>query len=112
LYGECCTFVFQVCAILWSPNYRELVSGHGYSQNQLTIWKYPAMTRVADLTGHSSRILALAMSPDGTTVASAAADETLCFWKCFEADKTQKTSVSKSKSSSSGKQLDALSRLR
>ena len=39
---------------------------------------------MADLRGHSSRVLHLAMSPDGTTVASAAADETLRFWKVFQ----------------------------
>jgi len=103
----------QVCAILWSPHYRELVSGHGYSQNQLTIWKYPSMTRIADLTGHTARILALAMSPDGSTVASAAADESLRFWKCFEVDKTHKTSVGKTNAKGgSGQQLDSLTRLR
>ncbi|GBP80713.1 Cell division cycle protein 20 homolog [Eumeta japonica] len=67
----------QVCAILWSTNYKELISGHGYANNQLIIWKYPLMTRVAELTGHTARVLHLAMSPDGTTVLSAGADETL-----------------------------------
>lgn len=42
------------------------------------------MKKVADLRGHSSRVLHLALSPDGTTVASAAADETLRFWKVFQ----------------------------
>lgn len=35
------------------------------------------------MTGHTSRVLHLAQSPDGVTVCSAAADETLRFWKCF-----------------------------
>ncbi len=35
------------------------------------------------MTGHMSRVLHLAQSPDGVTVCSAAADETLRFWKCF-----------------------------
>ena len=109
---ECDTSVLQVCAILWSQHHRELISGHGYSQNQLTLWKYPSMTRIADLTGHTSRILALAMSPDGSTVASAAADETLRFWKCFEVDKTQKASAGKTKVKDGSGQLDRLTRLR
>jgi cell division cycle 20, cofactor of APC complex len=42
------------------------------------------MKKITDLRGHTSRVLHLALSPDGTTVASAAADETLRFWKVFE----------------------------
>ncbi|XP_006622956.1 cell division cycle protein 20 homolog isoform X1 [Apis laboriosa] len=80
----------QVCSLLWSTTYKEIVSGHGYAQNQLIIWKYPAMTKVAELTGHSSRVLHLAMSPDGTTILSAGADETLRLWKCFQPDPYKK----------------------
>ena len=75
----------QVCGIVWSTHERELLTAHGFSKNQLTIWKYPSMTKVADLTGHSKRVLHLAMSPDETTVCSASADETLRFWKVFRA---------------------------
>lgn len=74
----------QVCAIQWSHHYKELVSSHGYSQNQLIVWKYPSMQKVAELKGHSSRVLHMAQSPDGKTVASAAGDETLRFWKIFD----------------------------
>jgi cell division cycle protein 20 (cofactor of APC complex) len=42
------------------------------------------MTLQAELTGHASRVLHMAMSPDGTTVVSAAGDETLRFWKVFD----------------------------
>lgn len=42
------------------------------------------MKKIAELRGHTSRVLHLALSPDGTTVASAAADETLRFWKVFQ----------------------------
>ena len=70
-------FLLQVCSIAWSTHYKELISGHGYANNQLVIWKYPVMTRVAELNGHMARVLHLALSPDGTTVLSAGADETL-----------------------------------
>lgn len=86
----------QVCALLWSPEYKEIISGHGYTQNQLAIWKYPGMTKVAELTGHTARVLHMCLSPDGTTVVSAAADETLRLWKCFDVDAATKKNKSKS----------------
>ncbi|KAI3935725.1 hypothetical protein MKX01_032909 [Papaver californicum] len=73
----------QVCSLLWNKNERELLSSHGFTQNQLTLWKYPSMVKIAELTGHTSRVLYTAQSPDGCTVASAAGDETLRFWNVF-----------------------------
>eukprot|EP01089_Gocevia_fonbrunei_P016671 TRINITY_DN5231_c0_g2_i1.p1 TRINITY_DN5231_c0_g2~~TRINITY_DN5231_c0_g2_i1.p1 ORF type:complete len:434 (+),score=71.91 TRINITY_DN5231_c0_g2_i1:164-1465(+) len=74
----------QVCALQWSPVHRELVSSHGYSQNQICIWNYPSMAKLGELHGHTSRVLHMALSPDGTTVASLAGDERLRFWKVWE----------------------------
>ncbi len=51
------------------------------------------------VVGHTSRVLHLAMSPDGQTVVSAAADETLRLWKCFAVDAQKKKSVQKSSTS-------------
>lgn len=73
----------QVCNIAWSKNSDEIVSTHGYSQNQIVVWKYPRMEQVVSLTGHTYRVLYLAMSPDGQTVVTGAGDETLRFWKVF-----------------------------
>lgn len=73
----------QVCALEWSRHAKELVSSHGYCHNQLVLWQYPSMIKVAELTGHTARVLHLAQSPDGHTVVSAAADETLRFWRIF-----------------------------
>nr|CAD1831432.1 unnamed protein product [Ananas comosus var. bracteatus] len=77
-------FIAIVCALEWNRHQKEILSAHGYDQNQLTLWSYPSMSRIADLKGHTSRVLHLSQSPDGTTVVSAAADESICFWKVFE----------------------------
>eukprot|EP01018_Ginkgo_biloba_P016939 Gb_40984 [translate_table: standard] len=80
----------QVCALMWNKHERELLSSHGFSRNQLTLWKYPSMVKIAELTGHTSRVLHLAQSPDGYSVASAAGDETLRFWQAFGAPDVSK----------------------
>jgi cell division cycle protein 20 (cofactor of APC complex) len=104
LTGSCINQVdtgSQVCSLVWSQSEKELLSGHGYSENQLTLWNYPTMTRVAELTGHSQRVLHMALSADGSTVCSAAADETLRFWKIWDHPALKKKSSSSSSSSSS-----------
>jgi len=58
----------QVCNLAWSKTANEFVSTHGFSQNQIVVWKYPSMQQLATLTGHTFRVLYLAMSPDGQTV--------------------------------------------
>ncbi|XP_008777075.1 cell division cycle 20.2, cofactor of APC complex-like [Phoenix dactylifera] len=73
----------QVCALEWNRHHKEILSAHGYSQFQLSLWSYPSMSKIVDLRGHEARVLHLTQSPDGSTVVSAAADESICFWKVF-----------------------------
>ncbi|KAK6158506.1 hypothetical protein DH2020_005820 [Rehmannia glutinosa] len=73
----------QVCSLLWSTHERELLSAHGFNDNQLTLWRYPSMVKIVELYGHTSRVLSMAKSPDGRNVASIAGDETLRFWNVF-----------------------------
>ncbi|CAL9082896.1 unnamed protein product [Musa acuminata var. zebrina] len=80
----------EVCALLWDKNKSELLTSHGFPNNQLTLWNYTSMTRKAELFGHSSRVLYLVGSPLGGVVASAAEDETLKFWNVFETPKPPK----------------------
>ena len=83
----------QVCALQWSPLEKELLSSHGYAENDLVLWKYPTMSRTKELKGHTSRVLHMATSPDGSLVCSLAADETLRFWKIFGSDGKKKESA-------------------
>lgn len=45
------------------------------------------MTQLITLTGHTYRVLYLAMSPDGQTIVTGAGDETLRFWNVFAKNK-------------------------
>jgi len=51
------------------------------------VWNAEGNERISVLEGHVFRVLHLAVSPDGENIATAAADETLKFWKVFPKDK-------------------------
>lgn len=46
----------QVCSLLWSKHQREICSSHGFSENQLLLWKYPTMTKIQEFKGHTARV--------------------------------------------------------
>ena len=73
----------QVCNLVFSKSSNELVSTHGYSLNQINVWKLPYMQKIATLTGHSFRVLYLSLSPDGQSIVTGAGDKTLKFWNIF-----------------------------
>jgi len=84
----------QVCNIAWSSNVDEIVSTHGFSQNHIVVWDTSATTSsstfipkpampIATLRGHLSRVLYLAVSPDGRTIVTAASDQRMYFWRVF-----------------------------
>ncbi|WFD00143.1 substrate-specific activator of APC-dependent proteolysis [Malassezia yamatoensis] len=74
----------QVCNLAWNKTSNEIISTHGYSSgqvhNQIQLWRYPSLSHVATLTGHTMRVLYLAMSPNGNSIVTGAGDETLRFW--------------------------------
>ena len=73
----------QVCNLVFSRTSNELVSTHGYSLNQINIWKLPNMEKITTLNGHSFRVLYLGLSPDGTSIVTGAGDKRLKFWNVF-----------------------------
>jgi cell division cycle 20-like protein 1 (cofactor of APC complex) len=77
----------QVCNLVFSKTLPELVSTHGYSLNQICVWRYHNPTtplqKLVTLQGHSLRVLYLALSPDGSTILTGAGDESLRFWSVW-----------------------------
>ncbi|KAF2177681.1 meiosis-specific APC/C activator protein AMA1 [Zopfia rhizophila CBS 207.26] len=74
----------QVTSLRWSTHYKEIVSSGGFPDNSLSIWSYPSGVKNQEVPAHESRVLHSCLSPDGQMLATAAADESLKFWKLFE----------------------------
>ncbi|KAF2751560.1 WD40 repeat-like protein [Sporormia fimetaria CBS 119925] len=74
----------QVTSLRWSSHYKEIVSTGGFPENSLSIWNYPSGVKTMEIPAHESRVLHSCLSPDGQILATAAADESLKFWKIFE----------------------------
>jgi cell division cycle protein 20 (cofactor of APC complex) len=105
----------QVCGLQWNPHEKEILSTHGYARNQMCLWKYPTMAKIKELDGHGThRALHMATSPDGCTVVSAAADETIRFWDVFAlpGKKTHKRSASDLVRSNKGKKISKTMHIR
>ena len=73
----------QVCNLLWNEEYNEILSTHGFSQNQLALWKGSDLMPIAQFHEHKQRVLYMAVSPDHTKVATAAPADNLMIWKMF-----------------------------
>ncbi|KEI36945.1 uncharacterized protein L969DRAFT_238954 [Mixia osmundae IAM 14324] len=72
----------QVTSIVFNPHARELLSSHGAArgspENSLTIWSYTSLSKLASIDeAHDTRVLHTALSPDGCSLATASADESL-----------------------------------
>lgn len=80
----------QVCSLIYSTHFNEFISTHGFSKNQIMIWKGDTKKRITVIDGHHRRVLHTALSPDGESLATAASDETLKFWTVFPQDKKEK----------------------
>lgn len=84
----------QVCCMEFSKHGHELISTHGYMNNTISLWNSYSLAKLGTIAGNSGRVLHLAISPDGETVATGAEDETLRFWRMFPSDKKGKECTS------------------
>ena len=74
----------QVTSLRWSTHYKEIASSSGFPDNSISLWSYPSLVKNIEIPAHESRVLHSCLSPDGQMLATAAADESLKFWKLFE----------------------------
>ena len=88
----------QVCNLAFSQYNDELISTHGFSNNEINIWNLKNFEKTKSLKGHLSRVLYLSMSPCGNYVVSGAGDETLRFWDLNYSKEETKSQILKNKS--------------
>lgn len=58
----------------------EIVSAHGYSQNQIIVWKYPTMAKLATLTGERDMPVTVCREGGWGGWWTQAADVARCVW--------------------------------
>ena len=77
----------QVCSLLYSAVTNDFVSLQGHPANEVAIWRASGLKKVCGLQGHTVRPLHMCLSPCGSTLLSASADETMRFWKLTQDSK-------------------------
>jgi eukaryotic-like serine/threonine-protein kinase len=69
-----------ISALAFSGDSRLLASASGYSDSTIRLWQVENGQSVGQLFGHAAWVIALAVSPNGKTLASASADQTVRLW--------------------------------
>jgi cell division cycle 20-like protein 1, cofactor of APC complex len=93
----------QICNMKWSPYHAfhefELVTTHGFTQNQLVLWKISpfeqpwsnssaaevskSLVPLIHIKGHTQRVVHMAVNPNTAQITTGSGDETLRFWDTF-----------------------------
>ena len=42
----------QISSLLWSKEHREIVTGHGFTNNSISFWKFPNLECVGEIKGN------------------------------------------------------------
>ena len=70
----------QVCALVWDEEVRSILTAHGFSKYQLSLWKYETSELIYEFLGHKNRILSMIKIPSNGAIITASADETIRIW--------------------------------
>ncbi|MBM3883214.1 MAG: hypothetical protein FJ387_26460 [Verrucomicrobia bacterium] len=70
----------EVRALAFAPDGRLLASGAGYVESSIRLWEVTGGGEIGRLEGHRTWVSSLVFWPDGSTLASASADQTIHLW--------------------------------
>lgn len=68
----------QVCGLYWGSK-NEIISAHGYSQNEVKVWDHDFNTRRV-LRMHKNRVLHFAVSKEEDIFCTGSSENEICFW--------------------------------
>ncbi|OAG31637.1 cell division cycle 2-like protein 1, cofactor of APC complex [Nematocida displodere] len=75
----------QVCNLRWTKHH-ELITTHGYSQNDIRLLDITRHRQVRIFEGHKNRVIHFGMSTDEEYFATGSGDETVCVWRARDND--------------------------
>jgi cell division cycle 20-like protein 1, cofactor of APC complex len=75
----------QICNVRWTRK-NELITTHGYSQNDVRIMNFGRRGKMKVFEGHKNRVLHFGISDDEEYFVTGSGDETICIWKTGESD--------------------------
>jgi WD40 repeat protein len=83
--GTSTTLALNTCpslVIAFSPDYQKVASASDFypSDMQIRLWNVESRSLIQTFTGHTASIYSIVFSPDGRTIVSGGADETLRLW--------------------------------
>ena len=79
----------QICNLVFNENMGEVISTHGYSKNEICIWKYDTMERIACFPAHMKRVIYSTISPCAKYLLTGAADESIKMWDLTSSSSTE-----------------------
>lgn len=70
----------QICNIVFSKQTNEIITSHGFSENDINTWSLKNFEKTQSFKGHRNRVLYMALNSKGDILVTGAGDETLRFW--------------------------------
>ena len=70
----------QICALLWDEDVKGILTAHGFSKYQLSLWKYSTDELLYEFVGHKNRILSMVRPTSDGNIITGSADESIRVW--------------------------------
>lgn len=77
----------QVCNLFWNKEFNEIVSTHGFSQNQIALWRGSNLGLINEYCENYNRVLYMTHSFDNAKIATLIPSEGINIWKFFPSQK-------------------------